>query len=184
MSWFQTEPTMSWELTGLLGVDPAAAVIDVGGGASPFVDRLVAAGYDDVTVLDVSDAALRAAERRVGTAAGVTWLHADLLEWRPERRYDLWHDRAVFHFLTDPAERTAYRERLDEGTAAGAAVIVATFAEDGPEQCSGLPVARYSAEGLAAALGDRFRVVAERRELHRTPAGGVQPFTWIAARAG
>ena len=183
MSWFQAEPTLSLELTALLRVEATAPVIDIGGGSSPLVDRLVAGGFGDVTVLDVSEAALRDAQARIGEAPGVTWLHKDVLEWRPARRYGLWHDRAVFHFLTDHADRDRYLENLAEGILAGGAVIMATFAEDGPEYCSGLPVARYSADDLAGVLGRDFEIVATRRELHTTPSGGVQPFTWIAATA-
>jgi cyclopropane fatty-acyl-phospholipid synthase-like methyltransferase len=182
-SWFEAEPELSLELIGLLGVETTVPVIDIGGGGSPLVDRLVGAGFCDVTVLDISDAALRHAQQRLGAVPAVTWLHEDLLEWRPSRRYGLWHDRALFHFLTEAVERDRYLEALTEGMAPGGAMIVATFAEDGPEYCSGLPVARYSARELTDVLGDYLKVVEVRRELHTTPGGVVQPFTWVAATA-
>lgn len=182
MSWFQGEPTVSLELVAHLGVERSAAVIDVGGGASPLVDHLVAAGFGDVTVLDVSVVALEEARRRVGPHAPVRWVGEDLLAWHPSRRYGLWHDRAVFHFLVDDADRARYVATLTEALEDGAGVVMATFAPDGPEYCSGLPVCRYSPEALAAALGPGFTLVASRRELHTTPAGVAQPFTWIAGR--
>jgi len=183
VSWYQPEPTVSLELVRLLGVGPADSVIDVGGGASMLVDHLVAQGFTDISVLDVSGVALEAAKRRLGSATAVDWLHEDLLCWRPTRRFGLWHDRAVFHFLTDEADRARYFEVLTDATEPGGAVILAAFADDGPEQCSGLPVARYSAAELERALGTAFLVLEARRELHTTPTGAAQPFTWVAARA-
>jgi len=183
VSWFQATPTVSLELIDVLEVAHDEAVIDIGGGASILVDHLVRRGFTDLSVLDVSDAALRQARLRLGDEAPVSWLCEDVLSWIPRRRYALWHDRAVFHFLTDDADRRAYLDALRSGIRPGGALIVATFAEDGPEHCSGLPVIRYSADGLTHVLGTGLEVVAERRELHTTPAGSVQPFTWIAARA-
>jgi hypothetical protein len=112
----------------------------------------------------------------------VTFVRRDVLAWQPERGYDVWHDRAVFHFLSDPAQRSHYVEVAEGGVRAGGALIVATFAEDGPTQCSGLPVARYSADELADAFAGAFEPVHHERELHETPAGTVQPFTWIILR--
>lgn len=182
MSWFQPEPQLSLELIAALGVDKSAAVIDVGGGASCLVDHLVGDGWRDVSVLDVSAAALIAARGRLPSDAPVTWLHQDLLTWTPTRNYRLWHDRAVFHFLVDTAEQTAYLGVLHAAVEPGGAVILATFAPDGPERCSGLPVARYSTDDLATLIGDGFEVVESRREEHTTPSGTCQPFTWVAAR--
>jgi hypothetical protein len=181
VSWYQSRPTLSLELIDALGVGPDRAVIDVGGGASVLVDHLVGRGCTDLTVLDVSDAAVRAGRRRLGDDVQVTWIVHDVLSWEPERRYDLWHDRAVFHFLSG-LDIEAYRAVLDRAVAPGGSVIVATFAPDGAEWCSGLPVTRYDAAGLGAALGDGFTMVEERQEVHTTPAGVMQPFTWIAAR--
>ena len=124
----------------------------------------------------------RRARRLEGNPA-VTWEQADILAWRPGRRYDLWHDRAVFHFLVDPVEREGYLRALHRALAPGGHVVLATFAPDGPQQCSGLPVARYSPQDLLAALGSGFAEVASTREAHSTPAGGLQPFTWVVARA-
>lgn len=183
VSWFQAEPLVSLELIQVLRVPLTASVIDIGGGASRLVDHLVERGFSDVSVLDISESALRIARLRLGDSVPISWLHEDLLLWHPARRYDLWHDRAVFHFLVDDGDRNAYLEALRAGIAPGGTVILATFADDGPKYCSGLPVARSSAEDLAAVLGDSFVVTETRREEHRTPSGVVQPFTWVAALA-
>lgn len=183
VSWFEAAPTVALELFGVLGVTTSAAIIDVGAGASRLVDALVARGSTDLTLLDVSDEGLGRARRRLGAdAARIEWIVADLLSWRPERRYRVWHDRAVFHFLTDPQDQARYRELLDQALQPDAQMVVGTFAADGPEQCSGLPTARYDAEALATVLGPGVTPVAYRRELHETPWGAVQPFTWMAAR--
>ena len=180
VSWYQSEPVLSLELIDLLGIAPAAGTIDVGGGASILVDRLLAKGFTDLTVLDISLAALRASRERVGDVP-VTWLAEDLLTWEPTRTYELWHDRAVFHFLSG-REVEDYRKVLCRALSPGGAVIMATFATDGPERCSGLPVTRYSAIEVGTALGRGFETVEHRREIHVTPSGTLQPFTWIAAR--
>lgn len=188
VSWYQADPALS---AGLIA-DQAATmtagkdspVIDVGGGASLLASRLVSAGFTDVTVLDVSQAALAAAARRPG-GAKVTRIHADLLDWPPPRRYRIWHDRAVFHFLTSAADRAAYLATLRAALAGGGAIVLATFAADGPESCSALPVARYDTAGLAAELtaayGAAVTITGHRTQQHRTPAGAIQPFTWITA---
>ena len=181
VSWYQSEPVVSLDLVDLLGIADTAGVIDVGGGASILVDTLLRRGLTDLTVLDVSDTALRASRERVGTDTPVTWITHDLLTWEPTRHYDLWHDRAVFHFLSG-IDVEVYVDLVRRSIAPGGSVIVATFAPDGPEWCSGLPVTRYSAEQMSAALGSDFEMVEQRREVHTTPAGALQPFTWIAAR--
>lgn len=179
VSWYQPEPAVSLELLAAAGTGRHDPVVDVGGGASVLVDRLLAAGYDDLTVLDAADRALRTACDRLGPAAGsVRWLATDLLGWTPPRRYRLWHDRAVFHFLTDPAQRDRYRRVLAAALADGGHAILGTFAADGPTACSGLPVTRYGPDELAAEFAD-LRVVRATREEHHTPAGGTQPFTWL-----
>ena len=180
VSWFQSEPHTSLALFDALGVHRDAAVVDVGGGASALVDRLVAHGYVDLTVVDISEVGLDLARDRVGDAAKVEWVVSDVLTWAPDRRYDLWHDRAVFHFLTDPDARADYLATLTEVVPTGA-VILATFAPDGPDTCSGLPVARYGPDELADLLPD-FEVVEARRDVHVTPGGVEQPFTFVAAR--
>jgi hypothetical protein len=182
VSWFQSEPTLSLELIETVGTPYDVPCLDVGGGASVLVDRLVDAGFSDLTVLDVSGVALDAARRRLDPSAPVTWLHADILEWRPSRRFGLWHDRAVFHFLTDEGDRAAYMDVLRSALSADGAIVMATFAEDGPEYCSGLPVSRYSIDELASAIGSDFSLVKSLRELHTTPSGAVQSFSWVAGR--
>ena len=182
VSWFQSEPAISLQLIEAIGVARDSAIIDVGGGASVLVDHLVSRGFSDVSVLDISAVALAEAQARLSPGASVTWLRTDLLSFKPSRRYTLWHDRAVFHFLVDEADRAEYRNILMSSLAPGGYVVMGTFAEDGPEQCSGLPVARYSDSSLAEMLGDRFLVTETRRESHRTPSGAIQPFTWVAAR--
>jgi SAM-dependent methyltransferase len=181
VSWYQPRPTTSLELFAALDVGEEAAVVDVGGGASTLVDHLLAAGHRDVTVLDVSAAALQSARARVGTNAPVEWIATDLLAWRPTRRWDVWHDRAVLHFLVDDDDRAAYASVLRRAVVPGGAFVIGAFAEDGPTECSALPVHRYSSDELAAFVGDA-EIVARRRELHHTPSGSVQPFTWVAGR--
>lgn len=181
VSWYQSEPAISLELIELLGVGPESGIIDIGGGASVLTDRLLTRGYSDLTVLDLSDVALEAARGRVGAGAAVTWLSQDVMTWEPTRTFGLWHDRTVFHFLSGH-EVEVYRKVLCRAVPNGGAVIMGTFAPEGPERCSGLPVTRYSSNELKGMLGAGFEMVAERREVHVTPSGGVQPFTWIAAR--
>ena len=180
VSWFQIEPTTSLALLDALGVRPNAAVIDIGGGASTLVDQLVRRGYQDLTVLDISAAALEEGRKRLGEDAPVTWVHEDLLAWRPERRFDVWHDRAVFHFLVEPEEQRRYLSLLAEAVEDGGALILGTFAEDGPEYCSSLRVSRYNAAELTELLGGLCETVVTTREVHVTPAGARQPFTWVA----
>lgn len=182
-SWFQTEATQSLHMIDLAGADRDGAIIDVGGGASTLVDSLLARGYTDVAVLDLSPTALDLARRRLGEAASaVTWLCLDLLSWIPQRTYAVWHDRAVFHFLTDPGERAQYLHTLTEATASGSSAVFGCFAPDGPDHCSGLPVARYDACTLAACLGQGWTVIGADREQHLTPSGSIQPFTWVAVQ--
>ena len=182
VSWHQADPAISLELLETLRVPPDAAVIDVGGGASSLTRSLLDRGFTDLSVLDVSSVALAEARKTLSDGAQVSWIHADVLAWRPERRFDVWHDRAVSHFLIDPRDRENYLQTLLAGIKPGGAVVIATFAADGPQVCSGLPVVRYSAAELAQALGTTFECLETRREEHTTPAGVVQPFTWVAGR--
>ncbi len=154
----------------------------MGGGSSFLVDMLVGEGRRDVTVLDHSGVALDTVRARTGADPRVSLVQGNLLEWTPPRRYDLWHDRAVFHFLVEPGERAGYLERLQVALRPGGTVILATFAPDGPASCSGLPVARYSPADLVAVLGPGFRVIEAFREEHVTPTGVTQPFSWVATR--
>lgn len=184
VSWYQAEPTVTLELLAELDVDRSASIIDVGGGASVVVDHFLERDYSDVSVLDVSKVALADTRLRLGASADrVHWLHRDIFEWTPERRFDLWHDRAVFHFLIEKAERDAYVQTLQAGIHGGSHVIVATFDADGPTHCSGLPVVRYGAEELASLFAPHLRPIASRRQEHVTPAGFIQPFTWVVLAA-
>jgi hypothetical protein len=144
------------------------------------VDRLLDRRFFDVSMLDVSGAALAHAKKRLAERVElVHWLHEDVLTWRPGRRYGIWHDRAVFHFLVEENQRRAYLAALRAALTPEARVVIGTFAADGPEQCSGLPVQRYGPEELAAVFGAEFDVVEHRRDAHRTPNGSEQPFTWV-----
>jgi trans-aconitate methyltransferase len=181
VSWYQSVPTVTLELLDTLRIGRAASIIDLGGGASVVVDHLLARDFTDVSVLDVSKVALDNTKVRLGPAAErVHWLHRDIFEWVPERRFDLWHDRAVFHFLIDEDEREAYLNVLRSGIAPGGRVVVATFDAHGPTHCSGLPVVRYGATELAQVFASHFDMIDTRSEEHLTPAGLVQPFTWVA----
>ena len=182
-SWFQAYPTASMKMLDAAGVSADDSLIDIGGGASRFVDALIGRGFRDVTVLDISSTAMRYAQRRLGAQAQrVQWITADLLVWQPSRRYRIWHDRAVFHFLTIQARQRQYLDVLDAATEPASVAVFGLFAPDGPQQCSGLPVARYSATTLADRLGSGWKLVCEDREEHTTPRGRTQPFTWAALR--
>lgn len=183
VSWFQQSPAPSLELIVQAGAGSNSAIVDIGGGASRLVDHLVDQGFADVTVLDLSSAALETAKARLGARADqVQWLVADATTWEPVRRYDIWHDRAAFHFLTDAEDRAAYIERLTRGLKAGGHAIIATFALDGPEKCSGLPVARYDSAGLARTLGAAFRLLHTQRQEHATPWDTRQIFQFSVFR--
>lgn len=184
VSWFQPHAEHSLALIARAGLARDAAIIDVGGGASTLVDDLLARGYHDLTVLDLSAVALAAAQARLGDdARRVSWVEADITAVDlPRQRYDLWHDRAVFHFLTDAAQRHAYVERVLQSVKPGGHVIVATFAEDGPDRCSGLPVMRYGADTLHAEFGAPFELLEHSRETHHTPGGAAQQFVYCYCR--
>ena len=182
-SWFQDEPTESLRMFDCARVSTADSVIDIGGGTSRLVDSLLQRGFEDISVLDVSTRALHVAQDRLGAAGDeVDWIVADLLAWQPSRTYAVWHDRAVFHFLTDEQSRKRYVENLLSATQPTAVAVIGCFALDGPQSCSGLPVARYDAAGLAEQLDDGWRLEAVSRQEHATPTGAVQPFTWAQFR--
>jgi hypothetical protein len=167
----------------LLGIGFDEPVVDVGGGASPLAGELLERGFTDLTVLDVAQTAMAEASDRLGQLAErIAWLRQDVLAWAPTRAYALWHDRAAFHFLVDAADRRAYLEVLDAAVDSLGAVIIATFAKDGPDHCSGLSTRRYEPAELAALLAPGFELVEQRREEHTTPGGAIQPFTWVALR--
>lgn len=184
VSWFQEHAELSLKLIQDAHIHTTAAIIDVGGGASVFVDDLLAHGYEHVTVLDISGAALVTARARLGDRADkVRWLESDILGAElPHHGYDVWHDRAVFHFLTSPEERQAYVETVLRAVKPGGLVLVATFAEDGPTECSGLPVMRYSADELHDEFGEPFLLMGHEKESHTTPAGKVQQFVYCLCR--
>ncbi len=180
VSWYQRAPRMSLELITETGLSSSDPVIDVGGGASQLVDALLDRGFADVSVLDISRAAIAASQARLGArGARVHWVCADVTTWHPERTYQLWHDRAVFHFLTDRADQQRYASTAAAAIAPCGWLTLATFALDGPTMCSGLPVARWDADGLAARFAPEFVAVDEQREDHVTPSGQVQPFVWV-----
>lgn len=183
VSWFQVMPERSLELITAAAPDRAAPIIDIGGGASRLADALLAQGYSDVTVLDIAETGLAKTKARLGAdSQKIAWIVADITQWQPPRSWQVWHDRAVFHFLTDPAAQDAYIAALKRGTAPGSTVIIATFALDGPERCSGLPVQRYSPATLATRLGADFALYAESAESHATPFGTTQQFQYAAFR--
>ena len=183
VSWFEQSPTLSLDLIRRSGAHSGTAIIDIGGGASRLVDALLQNGYRAVSVLDLSEMALSVARVRLGPSASqVRWIEADVTQWEPEQKYDLWHDRAAFHFLTDPNDRCDYVERLTRATSSGAQVIIGTFALDGPDGCSGLPVARHDANSLKQALGESFQLEETRPYGHRTPGGSIQRFQFSRFR--
>ncbi|MBL8488083.1 MAG: class I SAM-dependent methyltransferase [Rhodocyclaceae bacterium] len=183
VSWYQVRPDTSLRLIERLGVDRNDAIIDVGGGASTLVDHLLDLGFADVTVLDIAAAALEAVRKRLGQRAlQVRWIAGDVNDVKPAGPYRLWHDRAVFHFLTDADRRGRYVATLSAAVPAGGSAIIATFAEDGPDRCSGLPICRYSPDSLAAELGPGFALVEAVRETHVTPARGHQEFIYCCFR--
>jgi SAM-dependent methyltransferase len=176
VSWFEETPTVSLDLIKALP-GPKDSLIDVGGGASRLAVHALRLGFGHVAVLDLSGEAIARSQAAMGSEADrVEWIVADVTTWNPGRRYDVWHDRAAFHFLTDKADRAAYVETLDAALSDTGHAIIATFALDGPERCSGLPVQRYSPETLAATLGPRFTLVNSVRHEHQTPLGSTQAF--------
>jgi SAM-dependent methyltransferase len=180
VSWYRRHLDTSLALIEEAAPDRAASVIDAGGGESTLVDDLLARGYTDVTVVDLSRIALDVTRERVGDrGASVRWICGDAASVElPGARYDVWHDRAVFHFLTEPSARLAYVGQVARVVRPGGHVVVGTFGPDGPAQCSGLDVARYDAEGLRAELGKRFELLRHLEEVHRTPLGRGQQFVW------
>ncbi|MGO4869626.1 MAG: methyltransferase domain-containing protein [Roseiarcus sp.] len=183
VSWFQETPAPTLELMALIGATRRSAVIDIGGGASRLVDSLVSRDYEDITVLDLSSSALAAAKARLaGKADRIQWIAADVTTWEPSRAYDVWHDRAAFHFLTDPADQAAYLDRLRRALRRGGHAIIGTFALDGPQMCSGLPVARFDASTLGALLGSDFILIDARPYEHETPRGAKQRFQFSTFR--
>lgn len=184
VSWYQTHLEKSLELIRATGVGRDAEILDVGGGASTLVDDLLSAGYRHVTVMDISATAIQSAKTRLGSrAAGVVWLESDATRQSlPAQHYDVWHDRAVFHFLTDAADRRRYLDNVSRALKPGGHVIVATFGPHGPLQCSGLDVVRYTPEQLHEVFGENYQLLRSAVENHLTPSGKHQEFVYCYCR--
>jgi 2-polyprenyl-3-methyl-5-hydroxy-6-metoxy-1,4-benzoquinol methylase len=179
LTWFQSKPEVSLSLIRQAGVSSQAGILDVGGGTSRLASTLLAEGFERVSVLDLSGTALAFAREQLGPRSEeVDWIEGDILDLKPEKRWALWHDRAVFHFLTSQEDRDAYCRALGRGLEPGGHVIIATFALDGPPRCSGLDCVRYSSESLGAVLGSDFLLRASVKEAHQTPGGGTQNFVY------
>jgi hypothetical protein len=179
VSWFEISPQLSLSMLESAGLNQSTCIIDVGGGESRLVDHLLERGLQCIAVLDVSTAALDRARARLGRSAQVpTWIAADVTGDWSVKPMDIWHDRALFHFLTEPEDRSQYIANLRKTVKPGGSVIIATFALEGPPKCSGLPVVRYSAESLAAMLGEPFALSEHRDYVHRTPWGTDQAFQY------
>jgi 2-polyprenyl-3-methyl-5-hydroxy-6-metoxy-1,4-benzoquinol methylase len=184
VSWYQEHAQYSLQFIQNTGVQKTGHIIDIGGGASTLVDDLIAAGFQRISVLDVSGIALRLAQHRLGArAVEVNWIEADITQADlPQQAYDIWHDRAVFHFLTQAADRQRYVNTVRQAVRKGGHVIVATFAPDGPDHCSGLDVVRYSPESLHDQFGEGFEIVNSTHETHHTPFGKEQKFIYCYCR--
>jgi len=183
VSWSQADPQPSLRLIESVATSREASIVDVGGGASRLVDALLQSGFHALTVLDLSAAALASARERIGAAGdAVCWVAGDATVWQPQQAFDIWHDRAAFHFLVAEMDRTAYLDRLHRGVRAGGNAVIGTFALDGPEKCSGLPVQRYDSATLSQTIGPAFELIAELPHQHVTPWGATQSFQFSVLR--
>jgi ubiquinone/menaquinone biosynthesis C-methylase UbiE len=183
VTWYQERPVSSLELIAATGAVEDTAIIDIGGGASNLVDHLAESGFRNLTVLDLSGTALKAAQRRLGAWAGqISWLEADITKHEFTTQYEVWHDRAVFHFLIKEDERVAYIARLKRVLPPGGYAVISTFGPDGPRKCSGLPVMHYRPETLHDEIGDGFEMLESRYETHRAPTGHHQQFIYCLFR--
>jgi len=183
VSWYQQHPERSLELIKATGIDASASIIDIGGGASTLIDCLLAAGYQNLSVLDIAHGAIEQAKARLARSMAewankVEWIEQDITKFVAEQPFDIWHDRAVFHFLTDADDRLSYVDTMSNALKPGAHAIIATFSLDGPEKCSGLNIVRYSPETMSAVLGDNFQLVETSTEEHKTPTGFSQHFVY------
>ena len=180
LSWYQKEPKLSLELIHCTNVASNDAIIDVGGGASVLVDYLSKESFTNLTVLDISENAIAMAKKRLGdTAKSIEWIVSDITQFDTSQKFSLWHDRALFHFLTDPSDREIYVKALIKAIRTEGHLIIATFATGGPEKCSGLEIVQYDSEKMIAELGDNFSLVEERKEIHITPANKEQEFIFF-----
>lgn len=183
VSWFQENPTISLDMIRSVEVPASASIIDIGGGSSRLVDSLLDAGFKSISVLDLSENALDAAKARLGVRSDdVDWIVADVTTWQPSRTYDVWHDRAAFHFLTDKDDQASYAKCVHNAVKQGGFVIIGTFAPDGPESCSGLPIVRHDADSLKNTLGSTFVLLDSQKHDHYTPGGAVQKFQFSLFR--
>ena len=180
VSWFQETPEPSFTTIKHAASSKDDAIVDVGGGASLLVDALISEGFTNVTVVDLSEQAINTARERVNNP-NATFIATDVRKWQPSQSFDVWHDRAAYHFLTQSSDQQQYWNLVREHLKPGGSLIIATFAEDGPEMCSGLPIQRYSPDELIAAMGEGFEVLETMRHTHVTPSGGEQKFVWIIA---
>lgn len=179
VSWYQPEPVLSLQLIEACHLAPGAAIIDIGGGASTLVDRLLTRSHRNLSVLDISGQALQIARQRLGAnASGIHWLECDIRYFQAPQRYQLWHDRAVFHFLTDAADRRGYLDALENSLHDEGYLIIASFTKSGPRKCSGLDIVQYDAESLSREVGEGFRLLRAEAEIHRTPGGAEQAFQY------
>lgn len=179
MSWYQRCPVTGLEFLMKCRLPQSAAIIDIGGGDSLLANHLLQMGYSDITVLDISGLAIERAKQRLGPGAEqITWIESDILDFQPERSYDYWHDRATFHFLSAPADIQRYASTATSGVSKDGYLLVGTFAAQGPEKCSGLPVTRYTSRGLSEVFQSGFLPVARLKMTHQTPWGSEQEFVF------
>jgi ubiquinone/menaquinone biosynthesis C-methylase UbiE len=183
VSWYQTHPSLSLKLIEATGIGKGKSIIDVGGGTSVLVDCLLDKGFKELAVLDISQSALEIAKKRLGIRAeNVEWIEADATEFQPPQHFDLWHDRAVFHFLTNEEDRRKYVNVLKRTLNASGHIVMATFAINGPKKCSGLDTIQYNIESMNAQLGDEFELLEKFDEIHITPGNKEQKFTYFMYR--
>ena len=180
VSWYQTRPSLSLQLIKSTGIEKEQGIIDVGGGASLLVGCLLDEGYEDLSVLDISERSLEVSKARLGDRKDdVQWFIEDVRVFQRDERFHLWHDRAVFHFLTDEEDQRKYIDNLKRSLVSGGYGVIATFAIDGPTRCSGLDVIRYNGETICSKLGPSFEQIGEYNESHFTPGGNEQKFTYF-----
>ncbi|MGL5509239.1 MAG: methyltransferase domain-containing protein [Microcoleaceae cyanobacterium] len=179
VSWYQQQPTLSLELINHTNISKDQPIIDVGGGASVLVDYLYQQGFTNLAVLDIAGEAIALSQKRLGKIAeNIQWYESDVTKFQPDRQFSLWHDRAVFHFLTDPKDRQNYRQLLAQALIPNGHLIIATFAIGGPAKCSGLDIIQYDAEKLRIELGDHFQLIEAKSEIHLTPTDKEQEFIY------